>query len=170
MSWDAPVLHGLENGVRRITTGRNAQGRSAVVADETIEGDPRGILIWGADAPPQTGHAGALPTRGWWPPPGGIRVTLGTRAPDSGDASPGRDAKYPFPDIHDAAGFHASDSVDVIIVISGRIWLELDDSELELKGGDVLVQNGVRHRWRNRTQEWPLMACVIFGTADAAPV
>jgi quercetin dioxygenase-like cupin family protein len=55
-------------------------------------------------------------------------------------------------------------------VISGRIWLELDDSELELKGGDVLVQNGVRHRWRNQTQEWPLMACIIFGTADAAPV
>jgi quercetin dioxygenase-like cupin family protein len=36
-------------------------------------------------------------------------------------------------------------------VISGEIWLELDDGEqVHLRAADTVVQNGTRHAWRNK--------------------
>ena len=51
-------------------------------------------------------------------------------------------------------GMHTSDSIDFGYVISGSIWLELDEgSARELRAGDTYVQNGTRHAWRNRSSE-----------------
>jgi len=48
-------------------------------------------------------------------------------------------------------GMHKTNTVDYAVVYEGQIWLELDDSEtLHLKPGDVVVQNGTRHAWRNK--------------------
>jgi mannose-6-phosphate isomerase-like protein (cupin superfamily) len=48
-------------------------------------------------------------------------------------------------------GMHKTNTVDYAVVYDGEIWLELDDSEtLHLTRGDVVVQNGTRHAWRNR--------------------
>jgi mannose-6-phosphate isomerase-like protein (cupin superfamily) len=48
-------------------------------------------------------------------------------------------------------GMHKTNTVDYAVVYDGEIWLELDDSEtLHLNRGDVVVQNGTRHAWRNR--------------------
>ena len=48
-------------------------------------------------------------------------------------------------------GMHKTKTVDYAVVYDGEIWLELDDSEtLHLKPGDVVVQNGTRHAWRNK--------------------
>jgi mannose-6-phosphate isomerase-like protein (cupin superfamily) len=48
-------------------------------------------------------------------------------------------------------GMHKTNTVDYALVYDGEIWLELDDSEtLHLKPGDVVVQNGTRHAWRNK--------------------
>jgi hypothetical protein len=42
--------------------------------------------------------------------------------------------------------------------------LELDDGlKVTLKQGDCVVQNGTRHRWRNRLPERCLMAFVLIG-------
>jgi len=46
---------------------------------------------------------------------------------------------------------HKTNTVDYSVVYDGEIWLELDNSEtLHLKRGDVVVQNGTRHAWRNK--------------------
>ena len=46
---------------------------------------------------------------------------------------------------------HKTNTVDYSLVYDGEIWLELDDGEtLHLKRGDVVVQNGTRHAWRNK--------------------
>jgi mannose-6-phosphate isomerase-like protein (cupin superfamily) len=48
-------------------------------------------------------------------------------------------------------GMHKTNTVDYAIVYEGEIWLELDDAKtIHLKRGDVVVQNGTRHAWRNR--------------------
>jgi mannose-6-phosphate isomerase-like protein (cupin superfamily) len=161
MSGDAAFQH-LSQGLRRVTTGVDADGKAVVMRDERITGDPRGFLVWGADAPPIAGDDAMPPMAQWWPPAGGVRVSLSTRAPESG-ADPVKPRPKVWPDINDAAGFHASRSVDVIVMIEGRIWLELDDSTVELNAGDILIQNGTRHRWRNHGDSWPLMAVVIVG-------
>jgi mannose-6-phosphate isomerase-like protein (cupin superfamily) len=46
---------------------------------------------------------------------------------------------------------HKTNTVDYSVVYDGEIWLELDDAkEVHLTGGDVVVQNGTRHAWRNK--------------------
>jgi mannose-6-phosphate isomerase-like protein (cupin superfamily) len=52
-------------------------------------------------------------------------------------------------------------------VISGEIDMQLDDSEVHLRAGDVLVQRGTIHNWVNRGNK----PCVIaFVLIDAKPV
>jgi mannose-6-phosphate isomerase-like protein (cupin superfamily) len=46
---------------------------------------------------------------------------------------------------------HKTNTVDYAVVYDGEIWLELDDGKaIHLKRGDVVVQNGTRHAWRNK--------------------
>ncbi len=62
---------------------------------------------------------------------------------------------------------HRTDSVDYAVVISGEIDMELDDSVVHLKAGDVLVQRGTIHNWINRGNQPCVMAFVLI---DAKPV
>jgi quercetin dioxygenase-like cupin family protein len=60
---------------------------------------------------------------------------------------------------------HTSDSIDFGYVISGSIWLELDDGSMkELHAGDAYVQNGTRHAWRNRSSEPCSILVALIGT------
>ena len=45
--------------------------------------------------------------------------------------------------------FHRTDTTDFGVVLSGNLALQLDDgAEVSLSPGDVLIENGTRHRWR----------------------
>jgi mannose-6-phosphate isomerase-like protein (cupin superfamily) len=66
----------------------------------------------------------------------------------------------------DGAGMHRTDTVDFNLIVSGEVWLELDDgAEVLLKAGDCVVQNGARHRWRNPSSEPCVMAVAQIGAA-----
>ncbi|MBW8637598.1 cupin domain-containing protein [Hoeflea sp. WL0058] len=56
---------------------------------------------------------------------------------------------------------HRTESIDYGIVLSGEIFLLLDDSEVHLKQGDVVVQRGTIHAWTNRTDEICRMAFIL---------
>ena len=45
---------------------------------------------------------------------------------------------------------HRTETIDYAIVLEGEITMLLDDSEVVLKAGDVLVQRGTNHAWSNR--------------------
>ncbi|ACP22925.1 hypothetical protein NGR_b14740 (plasmid) [Sinorhizobium fredii NGR234] len=63
-------------------------------------------------------------------------------------------------------GMHTTDSIDYDIVLDGEIWLELDDgAEVHLKQGDVAIQCGTRHAWRNKGTSPATMAFVLIGAA-----
>ena len=47
-------------------------------------------------------------------------------------------------------GMHQTDTVDYAIVMSGEIWLVMDEGEVLLKSGDILVQRATNHGWSNR--------------------
>ena len=62
---------------------------------------------------------------------------------------------------------HRTDSIDYAVVMSGEIDMELDDSVVHLKAGDVLVQRGTIHNWINKGTA----PCVIaFALIDGKPV
>jgi uncharacterized cupin superfamily protein len=45
---------------------------------------------------------------------------------------------------------HRTRSVDYAVVMEGEIDMILDDGEVHLAAGDVLVQQGTDHAWVNR--------------------
>jgi quercetin dioxygenase-like cupin family protein len=62
---------------------------------------------------------------------------------------------------------HRTDSIDYAVVMAGEIDMELDDTTVHLKVGDVLVQRGTIHNWVNRGT----VPCVIaFVLIAAKPV
>ena len=64
---------------------------------------------------------------------------------------------------------HRSNSIDYGIVLSGRVTLEVDDgAETELGPGDVVVQRGTIHRWRNPSDTEVCRIVFILIEAPAA--
>jgi mannose-6-phosphate isomerase-like protein (cupin superfamily) len=64
------------------------------------------------------------------------------------------------------AFMHRTKSVDYAIVLSGEIDMLLDDSEVHLKAGDVVIQQGTNHAWVNRSQEFCKIAFVLIDAHD----
>jgi hypothetical protein len=61
-------------------------------------------------------------------------------------------------------GMHATPTVDYAIVLDGEIWLELDEGRSTLlRQHDVVVQNGTRHAWRNKSDRSATLAFVLIG-------
>ncbi len=57
---------------------------------------------------------------------------------------------------------HRTDSIDYAVVISGEIDMEMDDTVVHLRAGDVLVQRGTIHNWVNNGTEPCIIAFVLI--------
>jgi quercetin dioxygenase-like cupin family protein len=61
-------------------------------------------------------------------------------------------------------GMHTTDTVDFDVIVSGEVYLELDEgAEVRLKAGDCVIQNGTRHAWHNRSSEKCVISVAIVG-------
>jgi mannose-6-phosphate isomerase-like protein (cupin superfamily) len=59
---------------------------------------------------------------------------------------------------------HRTRTLDYVVVIEGEVVLLLDDSEVTLRKGDVVVQRGTNHAWENRSDK---LARAAFFHVDA---
>ena len=59
---------------------------------------------------------------------------------------------------------HRTRTLDYVVVIEGEVVLILDDSEVTLRSGDVVVQRGTDHAWENRSGA---LARIAFFHVDA---
>lgn len=48
---------------------------------------------------------------------------------------------------------HRTETIDYAIVLSGEITMVMDDQDVQLKSGDVLIQCGTNHAWSNRSNK-----------------
>jgi quercetin dioxygenase-like cupin family protein len=62
---------------------------------------------------------------------------------------------------------HRTETIDYVIVITGEVEMDLDDSTVTLRAGDVMVQRGTNHAWVNRTDK---LARIAFVLIDAEPL
>jgi mannose-6-phosphate isomerase-like protein (cupin superfamily) len=175
--------------VRRVVTGRDAAGRSVFVLDEAVEPLVLDLLpgwefhaLWGADAAAGMPSDGREPPwHSYFPPPGGVRFAFSTIPPETTPPPSGVDAAAAEAEVEralpgmlaamepDAPGMHTTDTVDFEVILSGEVVLELDDGEERRLGpGEVVVQNGTRHRWRNPGREPAVMAVFMLG-AERSP-
>ncbi len=143
--------------LRRIVTGHDANGHAVVKIDEISKNltsarpGSTSCVVWTSESFPvdNTGDADE-----------GLRKT-GTTL---NNGTVFRVVEF-APGV--APRVHRTDSVDYAVVMSGEIDMELDNSVVHLKAGDVLVQRGTIHNWVNRGSE----PCVIaFVLIDAKPV
>ena len=57
---------------------------------------------------------------------------------------------------------HRTETLDYGIVTEGEVWLVLDEEEVHLKRGDVVVQRGTNHAWSNRTEAMARMVFILL--------
>jgi len=167
--------------VRRVVTGHTPEGKAVVVSDAVVEpfafGDGGAYhVLWGADAPAHFPDDGTAPA--WsapFPPVGGHRLLFMTLPPGSmsetGNDQLAQSLADSLGDVmeKDEPGMHKTATIDYEVVLAGKIGLELDGgAEVLLGPGDVVVQNGTRHRWHNRGTEPATMAVIIIGAHHAA--
>ncbi len=87
---------------------------------------------------------------------------LGTPPPPNGT----RFAVIDFPP-GNKPSMHRTETIDYVIVLAGEIDMDMDDSTVTLKAGDVMVQRGTNHSWVNRGNA---PARVAFVLIDAKPL
>lgn len=165
---------------RLVVTGHDDNGKAVFASDEIVEPITLSMMpgtefhrLWAADEPQTYPDNGAAPhAPGYLPPVGGFRFVLFTLPPE-GDADYPDDMESAVEEVEaklpgmmatmepDDPGMHTTDTTDFDIVLSGTVVLELDDgAEVTLSAGDVVIQNGTRHRWRN-----PGSVPAVLGTA-----
>jgi quercetin dioxygenase-like cupin family protein len=147
--------------IRRVVTGHTEAKLARAMLDGAATNAKypgRGVvstLIWCTDAMPADISLGEqfedMGSRilGSPPPPNGTRFAVI-------DFPPGN-----------AAVVHRTETIDYVLVLSGEIEMDMDDSTVKLKAGDVMVQRGTNHAWVNRGSE---RARVAFVLIDAKPL
>jgi hypothetical protein len=156
---------------RRVVT-MNVDSKSVVQSDEQMEAyqfrsvpDYEHTLVWVNPTTPDLREDQRFDRypESVVPGPGGTSLHFVTFPPSSvfadssfdGEAA-GREALIRLKGLADHfekedPAMHRTNTVDYAVVYDGEIWLELDDARtVHLKRGDVVVQNGTRHAWRNK--------------------
>ena len=169
--------------VRCVITGQGNDGKSVFVRDSAVEPITLALLpgyeffrLWGRDGVPALPEDGRSPVpRPYFPTQGGFRFGLFcvpplTRPPEPGEVlSALGELQQKLPGMAEVLelanpGMHTTDTVDFDVVLSGEVFLELDDgAEVHLGPGDCVVQNGTRHRWVNRSPHPCLLAVCLIG-------
>ncbi len=62
---------------------------------------------------------------------------------------------------------HRTETIDYVIVIDGEIEMDMDDSTVKLKQGDIMIQRGTNHAWANRSGK-PARVAFVLVDARAA--
>jgi mannose-6-phosphate isomerase-like protein (cupin superfamily) len=61
---------------------------------------------------------------------------------------------------------HKTNSIDYLVVISGEMWMVMEEGEVLLRQGDCIVQRGTNHAWVNKSDKPCLLAAILV---DARP-
>jgi mannose-6-phosphate isomerase-like protein (cupin superfamily) len=172
--------------VRRVVTGHRADGRSAVLLDTPApnvkqrQAGNASTLLWVTEETPAlVSGAGDRAAReiGVPPPRRGSVFRIAEFPPRSGgevrdneavlrDFGIGAEVARGHAPRHPA--IHRTRSIDYVIVLEGEIDLLLDDGEVRLAAGDVVVQRGTNHAWINRGDALCRLAMVFIDAEEPA--
>jgi hypothetical protein len=161
--------------IHRVVTGHDAQGNAVISSD-----GPLGVVtelkaipgvvfheVWATGATPARIDNAPDPTPGPLvlpPPKQGTRIRFVDIPPDSPEllARTADQARAGFSEIGDAGAstahknarhplMHRTQSVDYGVVIEGELTLLVDEGEVTVRPGSVVVQRGTNHAWANRS-------------------
>lgn len=176
----------VSRNVRRVVTGHDDTGKAIVLSD----GTPPNVIrpehqpglafheLWHTDAAPAPITATEPePTDRYTetaPPPQGTIIRMVDIPPEGADGPDfdketarklfdavglAENAEHTIPGRHPL--MHRTESIDYGIVLQGQIVLLLDDREVVLEQGDMVVQRGTIHAWTNRTDQITRMLFIL---------
>ena len=147
--------------IRRVVTGHDRNNVAKVVIDGPATNAKSGAsgatstLIWSTDSTPADCAIGEDVEDL------GARI-IGTPPPENGT----RFAVIEFPP-GNPGRMHRTETIDYVIVLAGEIEMDMDQSTVKLKAGEILIQRGTNHAWANRSDK---PARVAFVLIDAEPL
>ena len=152
----------VTSGYRVVETGVNEAGLSTITGEgvvpvQIVPGGRGLARLWEADGvlsgtePASSGDGVVAPPPGPpFPTAGGVRFWTVSVPPEDADAAPPE--------------FLRTATIDVGMVLSGRVVLEMEDGTLaELSAGQAFAQRGTAHRWRNPHPVDAVIAVVMMG-------
>ena len=176
----------MEQQIRRVVTTHDRNGAAVVLVDGIAQNRrvrPDGLtassLLWVTESTPArfSGDRDFADVKIGVPPPaGGSIFRIVDFGPEQAGAAPLDHATVmrEMGIAHGTEGrrpprhpmMHWTRSVDYAIVMSGEIDMLLDDSEVHLVAGDVVVQQGTNHAWVNRGTEPCRIAFILIDAVD----
>ncbi len=173
--------------IRRVVTGHDQDGKAIVLSDgmtSNVKTNPlrpghRSTDIWKTTAAPVVlGRDEPDPTEGpraLHPPPQGNVIRIAEMQPETDDvrnltpeksreiframgnedaSTWGRGGRHPM--------MHRTETLDYAVILEGELTMLLDEGEVTLKTGDVLIQRGTNHAWVNRSKKVCRILFVLF--------
>jgi len=172
--------------IRRVVTGHDDDGRAVCVSDDMASDilqrpNRPGVTLtnlWKCDTSPAEYDGKEETLEGPFilhPPKGGSVFRIVEFEPEDPEVMKTLDGKAAFAEmgagdavVEDARHpfMHRTNTVDYAVVLSGEITMLLDDSDVLLKAGDVVVQRGTNHAWSNRGKVTCQIAFVLVDAVD----
>jgi quercetin dioxygenase-like cupin family protein len=147
--------------IRRVVTGHDENGVAKVLTD----GPARNVKF---PAP------GVVSTLMWCSEEAPADIAVGEDVEDMGDrilgtAPPPSGTRFCVMDIPpgNPGVMHRTETLDYVLVLSGELEMLLNDSTVQLAAGDILIQRGTNHGFRNKGAS---SARVAFVLIDAKPL
>jgi quercetin dioxygenase-like cupin family protein len=177
----------MNGKIRRVVTGHDASGKAVVLEDgdaPAVRTNPKrpghiSTDLWKtSESPVIVRREEADPTAGpkqIHPPPRGTVFRISEIAPESeairnmdpsqakevfkamgneNASTFGQNQRHPF--------MHRTETIDYAVVLEGEIVMLLDDEDVHLKAGDVVIQRGTNHAWSNRSDKPAKMLYVLI--------
>lgn len=174
----------IKQPTRRIVTGHDAQGKAVALFDGPVtphQKSPGGnaiSMLWvTAESPTDTDVTTdrAQIKVGVPPPPNGSIFRIVDFPPTSGAAPVDHHKMLIGMGIDPAtqgyrrhANTHRTRSIDYAVVLDGEIDMLMDDTEVHMKAGDVLVQQGTNHAWVNNGTKPCRIAFILIDAQEPA--
>lgn len=176
--------------IRRVVTGHDARGKAVVISDgpspfvhvNPLDPNNTSTDLWRTgETPAPIAAQPAEPTLGprrQLPQKRGSVIRINQVPPESDHirrmtpedsrrafaalgnetaATWGKGGRHPL--------MHRTETIDYAIILEGEITMVLDDADVLLKAGDVVVQCGTSHAWSNRSNAPCTIAFVLIDGA-----
>ncbi|WEK69697.1 MAG: cupin domain-containing protein [Candidatus Chryseobacterium colombiense] len=147
---------------RRIVTGIK-DGKSVIIEDETvknaIEHFPDLIIsdLWNTQQMPASlDFETPIPNTGYPQTPKNGTYFRYVSIPPDKDLGVEIEAGKPHPMMH------KTQTLDYIIILSGELYLIMEEGETLLKAGDIVIQRGTNHAWSNRSEEPCIQLAILI--------
>jgi hypothetical protein len=166
----------LEAQARRVVSGFDENGRSTIVADAYTTrrvAMPAFTVcdIWETKSLPvpmtQDAAEGEVTLL---PPTTGFTYRVTTFPPDSewdstsyGDSLGGMGGADAMSDATNIPGMHVHETVDIVTIVSGEVYVVLEAAETLLRQGDTVILRGAMHAWSNRSDKPCTLVSLMMG-------